>query len=430
VILRAITLTAAVCAVAAAAPVPTFSKEVAPILQKNCQGCHRPGEAAPFSLLSYKEARPWAASIKEAVKSKTMPPWNADPHFGKFANDRSLSEADMNTLVAWASNGAPEGNPKDLPKSLTFTTGWNIGKPDVVLTMPEKFDIPAKGTVEYQHILVPMHLKEDTWVEAAEIRPGNRALLHHVIAYVRPAGSKWMADAKPGVPWVPTKKGEGNMEDAEILVGYAPGVPPQNFGAGRAKLIKAGSDIVLQLHYTANGKAGSDQSIVGLRFAKGEVKERVITLSAANGNFKIPAGDANYRVDSDFTLGTDAKLVSLAPHMHLRGKDFDFRVTYPTGEKEVLVSVPKYDFNWQIWYYPAKTIVLPKGTKIECTAHFDNSANNPNNPDPTKLVTWGDQSWEEMMIGFFDVVIDAHQNPSTLFPPRKEKKKEVAAVLE
>ena len=419
-------------AASTATSVPTFSKEVAPILQKNCQGCHRPGEAAPFSLLNYKEARPWAASMKEAVKLKKMPPWNADPHFGKFSNDRSLSQGDIDTLVSWADHGAPEGNPKDLPAPVKFVDGWNIGKPDVAITMPAKFEVPAQGTVDYQYILVPMNLTEDKWVQMAEVRPGNRALLHHVIAYVRQPGSKWMKDAIPGVPWIP-KKGaeEGDMSGAEFLVGYAPGVPPVAYAPGRAKLVKAGSDIVLQLHYTANGKAGSDQTTVGLKYATEPVKERVLTLPAANYKFAIPAGDGNYRVDSSFEFGSDAKVTLLAPHMHLRGKDFLFRAVYPTGETQTLLNVPKYDFNWQIWYAPTSDLIMPKGSKIECTAHFDNSANNPNNPDPTKVVKWGDQSWDEMMIGFFDVAIDVKQNPKTLFAPRKpEVKKEVAAVLE
>ena len=410
----------AVGLLAAANTTPTFSHDVAPILQKNCQGCHRPGEAAPFSLLSYKEARPWAASIKEAVRMKRMPPWPADPHFGKFANDRALSQTDIDTVVSWASNGAPEGNPKDLPAPAKFTEGWNIGTPDVLLTMAEKHHVPAAGTIDYQYILVPMNLTEDKWVQMAEVRPGNRAVLHHVIAYVREPGSKWMKDAKPGVPWVPTKEnGGGGMGNAEFLVGYAPGVPPMQHPDGRAKLIKAGSDIVLQIHYTANGKDAYDQSTVGLKYASGPVVERAITLPAANSRFAIPAGDSNYEVKSSFEFGTDTKITMLAPHMHLRGKDFLYKVVYPTGEEQTLLSVPAYDFNWQLWYTPLKEIVVPKGTRLECTAHFDNSANNKYNPDPTKVVRFGEQSWEEMMIGFFDVAIDAKANPGSLFPARK-----------
>lgn len=428
-IVRTLALFTGVCGLLAAANTPTFSKDVAPILQKNCQGCHRPGEAAPFSLLNYKEARPWASAMSEAVKLRKMPPWPADPHFGKFSNDRGLSQKDIDTVIAWAKAGAPEGNPKDMPAPVKFTEGWNIGKPDVAITMPAKFHVPAKGTIEYQYILVPMNLTEDKWVQMAEIRAGNRALLHHVIAYVRQPGSKWMQDAQPGVPWVP-KKGTGDgMQGAEFLVGYAPGVPPMAYPQGRAKLIKAGSDIVLQLHYTANGTEGDDQTTVGLRYATGPVTERVLTLGAANGKFEIAAGDPNYEVDSSFEFGADTKVVMLAPHMHLRGKDFLYKAVYPTGETQTLLSVPHYDFNWQLWYSPVNDLVMPKGSRIECVAHYDNSANNPNNPDPTKVVKWGDQSWEEMMIGFFDVAIGVKQDPKTIYPPQKaQAKKEVAEL--
>ncbi|MDQ6676247.1 MAG: thiol-disulfide isomerase [Acidobacteriota bacterium] len=412
---------------AAPAPNPvTFSKDVAPILQGNCETCHRPGEAAPMSLRTYQESRPWAAAISEAVTLKKMPPWFADPKYGHFANDRSLKQKDIDTLVAWAQTGAKEGNPKDLPKPAAFITGWNIGQPDLQIEMPAAFKIPATGTLDYQYILVPGDFKKDTWVEQAEVRPGNRALIHHVIAFIRTPGSKWMKDLEPGVPLVPKKEqGEGM---GEFLVGYAPGVIAIRMEPGRAMLIKAGSDIVLQLHYTANGKEGEDRTKVGFVFAKGPVKERVMTLAATDNKFAIPAGDSNYRVDSSFEFGDDAKIISYGPHMHLRGKDFEFRAVYPTGETETLLKVPNYSFSWQLTYFPVKDLVVPKGSKIECIAHYDNSANNPNNPDPTKVVKYGDQSWEEMMFGFFSVAFDADKDPKSLFPQRK--KPAPAAALE
>ncbi|MGI8990943.1 MAG: thiol-disulfide isomerase [Bryobacteraceae bacterium] len=399
----------------------TYDRDVAPILRKNCQGCHRPGEAAPMSFLTYKETRPWASAIKEAVALKKMPPWFADPHYGKFSNDRSLAPNEIQTLVRWAETGAAEGKTRDLPKAAKFVDGWNIvsagGKPDVEFEMPAEFKVPASGTIEYQYILIPGNFTEDKWVQRAEVRPGNRAVLHHVIAFVRPPGSKWMKDAQPGVPFVPAKGGgEGN---GEFLVGYAPGTLPEILEPGRAKLIKAGSDFIFQMHYTANGKEGVDRSKIGLVFATEPVKERVYTLAAMNNKFEIPAGDANYQVDSSFEFGSEAKVVALFPHMHLRGKDFEYRAVYPTGEKEMLLNVPHYSFSWQLSYYPVKDLVMPKGTKIECTAHFDNSVNNPNNPDATKAVKWGDQSWEEMMIGFFDVAIDRDTELKTLFPKKK-----------
>jgi hypothetical protein len=377
----------------------TYSKDVAPILQKNCEGCHRAGEAAPMSLRTYKEVRPYAAAIKEAVLLKKMPPWLADPHYGHFANDRSLSTDDIKTLAAWADSGAKEGDPANLPKPLEFLTGWNIQKPDYTVQMAEDFHIPASGTLDYQYIVVKGNFEKDTWVSEAEVRPGNRAYIHHVIAFVRGPG----------------EKGTG-----EYLVGYAPGEVPLMLSAGRAKLIKAGSDIVLQVHYTANGKEGSDRTTVGFVFAKGPITQRVYTLAATTNKFAIPAGDPNYRVDATFEFGGDATIVSLHPHMHLRGKDFEYHAVYPTGESETLLNVPHYDFGWQLVYRPVKELAMPKGTKIECTAHYDNSPNNPNNPDPTKIVKYGDQSWDEMMFGFFDVAFDAKLPVTSILPDRKK----------
>jgi hypothetical protein len=394
----------------------TFNKDVAPILQQHCQSCHRPGEAAPMSLLTYKQARPWAAAIKEAVALKKMPPWFADPHYGKWSNDRSLSKPEIDTIARWVDSGAPEGDAKDAPAPIKFLDGWNIAKPDMVLEMPAAYDVPAKGTIDYQYILVPGKFTEDKWVSMAEVRPGNRAVVHHVIAYVRPPGSEWMKDAQPGVPFVPKK---GSRGQGEFLVGFAPGVVPQVMEPGRARLIKAGSDIIFQMHYTANGEATTDRTRIGLVFSKEAPKERIITLAAATNKFAIPPGNPNYQVDSDFQFGHDAKVVAFLPHMHLRGKDFEYRVKYPDGHTETLLSVPHYSFSWQLSYFPAKDLELPAGATIECTAHYDNSANNPANPDPTQEVREGDQSWQEMMIGFFDVAIDPKMEPKQLMPRRQ-----------
>jgi len=408
----------------------TFTKDVAPILQKNCQGCHRPGEAAPMSFLTYQEARPWAKAIREAVLLKRMPPWFADPHYGKFSNNRSLPQAEIDTLVAWADSGAREGDPKDLPPPRQFVEGWNIGKPDVVLEMPNEFQVPASGTIEYQYIVIPGSFTEDKWVQMAEVRPGNRAVVHHVIAFIRPPDSKWMRDAKPGIPFVPKKRSAVRPEDqrernddigggSEFLIGFAPGTVPEVLKPGQGKLIKAGSDFVFQLHYTANGKPGADRTKIGLTFAKEPPAQRVLTAAAQNRKFVIPAGASNHQVDAEITFQDTATLTGLFPHMHLRGKDFEYRIVYPTGESEILLQVPHYSFNWQLSYYLAKPLVVTKGTRIECTSHFDNSANNPNNPNPNEQVRWGDQSWEEMMIGFFDVAVEAGKSPESLF--KKEK---------
>jgi len=377
----------------------TFSKDVAPILQKNCQSCHRPGEAAPMSLLTYQEARPWAAAIREAVILKRMPPWYADSHFGKFSNDRSLSKTDIDTLASWANSGASEGDSKQTPKPVAFVDGWNIGMPDLILEMAEDHQIPASGAIKYQYFTIPTKFTEDKWVQMAEVRPGNRALVHHVIAYVK-------------APRKPDEDPKAKRE-TEFLVGYAPGSLPEVMEPGQAKLIKAGSEIEFQVHYTANGTAGVDRSKVGLIFAKQPPRERVMTLSAAERKFVIPAGAPNHEVEARYTLKKDSTLISLFPHMHLRGKDFEFRVVLPGGETQTLLKVPSYSFSWQLSYNLAQPLPLPKGSVIECTAHFDNSVNNKYNPDATKEVRWGDQSWEEMMIGFFNVAFDAKLDPNS-----------------
>jgi hypothetical protein len=389
----------------------TFTKDVAPVLQKNCQGCHRPGEAAPFSLLTYEQARPWAKAMKEAVVLKKMPPWYADPHYGKFANDRSLTQKEVDAIAAWADAGAPQGDLKDMPPAPHFVEGWSIPKPDIIFEFPRAFEIPATGTIEYQKVVVPSGFTEDKWVQFAEARPDDRVRVHHMILYVREPGSHWLKDAKPGVFFVAPKAKADDSADtsalpSDFLVGYAPGQPPEILEAGQAKLIKAGSDFVLEIHYTTNGTASTDRSKFGLVFAKEPPKQRVLTLSATNGKFKIPAGAPNYRVESEFEVGATVTLASLHPHMHGRGRDFEYRVLYPTGATETLLSVPRYNWHWQLWYNLDTPIVLPKGTKIQCTAHFDNSPNNPDNADPTKEVSWGDQSWDEMMVGFFNLVFD------------------------
>jgi hypothetical protein len=386
-----------------------------------------------MAFLTYKETRPWAKAIKTAVLEKKMPPWLADPHYGKFSNERKLSERDVQTLVAWADTGAPEGKASDAPPPAQFLEGWNIAKPDKVFEMPQPFDVPATGTIEYNYVVLPTGFDNDTWVEQAEVRPGNRAVVHHVIAFIRPPGSKWLKDAQPGVPFVPRKGEAGrarrdesdsgaSMLGTQLLVGYAPGLQEQKFRPGTALLVPAGSDIVFQLHYTANGNAATDQTKVGVVFAKEPPAKRIVTLTATNAKFAIPPGDPNYQVESNFTLKDDSELIWFMPHMHLRGKDFEYRAVYPTGETQTLLRVPKYDFRWQLEYEEAAPLVLPKGTRIECTAHFDNSPNNPANPDATKEVRWGDQSWEEMMIGWFGVAIDAQADPMRLFAGEKKQK--------
>ncbi len=427
----------AATALAATAPAQvTFYKDVLPVLQKDCQGCHRPGEAAPMSFLTYDQTRPWAKAMKQAVLTKQMPPWFADPHYGKFSNDRTLSQAEIDTLVSWADTGAKAGDPKDGPQPIAFVEGWRIGKPDVVIEMPQAFAVPASGTIDYQYIVIPTHFTEDTYVQVAEARPGNPALVHHIIAFIREPGNPWLKDAQPGVPFVPKdhiptenltpeqRKARANASGfgGDFLVGYAPGVVPFTMRPGEAKLVKAGSDIVLQMHYTANGKAGTDTSRIGLILAKEKPSARVLTLAAAKSDFAIPPGDPNYEVDAKLKLQRDVTLESMIPHMHFRGKDFEYRITYPSGETETLLNVPHYDFNWQLTYELAQPKFLPKGTVIECTAHFDNSPNNKYNPDPSKTVYFGEQTWEEMMIGFFEVSVPPDVTAMDIMrPPQAHK---------
>jgi hypothetical protein len=400
---------------------PTFTKDVAPILQKNCQTCHRAGEAAPFPLLTYEEARPWASSIKLVVQQKIMPPWFADPAYGHFSNNRALTAKEISTLVAWANAGAPEGDPKDAPPPANFVEGWGIPKPDKIFELPRAFAVPASGMVEYQYVIFPTGFTEDKWVQMAEARPTERSVVHHIIAYVREPGSNYFKDQKTGVffeapPPKSDEKTDRSALPSDFLVGYAPGQPAEILSPGQAKLIKAGSDIVLEVHYTPTGKATTDRTRVGIVFAKEPPKERVLTLSASNGTFKIPPGDPNHRVDASFEVLRDVKLSSLHPHMHMRGKDFEYRLVFPNGETRTILRVPAYNWRWQLWYNLAEPIALPKGTKIECTAHFDNSPNNLENPDATKTVIWGQQNWDEMMVGFFNLVFDAKVPRQALLP--------------
>lgn len=351
----------------------TYHRDVLPVLQKNCQSCHRPGEAAPVSFLTYKETRPWAKAIREAVRTRKMPPWFADPHIGAFANDRSMSQADIDLVTRWVDAGAPEGNPENAPAPERFVEGWGIGKPDLIVEMPKEFDVPSNGTIEYTYFRVPTNFTEDKWIQMVEARPGNRAVVHHVVVFVREPGSKWMKDVPAGSPFVPSKaNGDNGGGMGEFLVGYAPGAMPSIMRPGQAKLIKAGSDVVLQMHYTANGKSEKDRTRVGFVFAKEPPRERVMTLAVTTNKFVIPPGAGNHRVDASITLQQDSTLESFFPHMHLRGKAFEFRVVYPTGEKRELLRVPHYDFNWQLSYYPAKPVVLPKGSTLEATAWYDN----------------------------------------------------------
>jgi hypothetical protein len=377
---------------------PTFSKDIAPILFNHCTSCHRPGEIAPMSFQNYKETRPWAKAIREKVVNRTMPPWHADPHIGQWANDKRLAQKDIDTIVAWVDGGAKEGDAKDLPPLPKFASGWQIGEPDVTFQMPEEFTVPAQGTVPYIYFQVPSNFKEDKYITAMEARAGDLSVVHHIVIYIR--------EPNPAKPKRANDLGDG------LLGALSPGMTPFIAQPGTAKLIKAGSTIVFQMHYTPSGKVTKDRSILGLKFAKAPVDKIITTTAAWNGRFEIPANADNHEVKADWVADEDIDIISLMPHMHLRGKDYLYRATYPDGRSEVLLSVPKYDFGWQVYYYPKSPIRIPKGTRIETLAHYDNSTKNPVNPDPTKPVRFGEQTWEEMMNGFFDYIPAGKTSPT------------------
>jgi Copper type II ascorbate-dependent monooxygenase, C-terminal domain len=425
----------------------TFTRDIAPIFYKNCAECHRPGEAAPMSLLSYKDARPWARSIKEKVATKQMPPWHADSHYGEFSNDRRLSQGQIDAITAWVDQGAKEGDPKDLPPTPKFVDGWVIGKPDMVLQMPDEFTLEASGPDEYQYFEIPTNFKEDVYVQMAEARPGNRKIVHHIIAFVAPPSKdgkqrqftkeeleKYQREAekksifrkegflmriKPGTPVFDDgcalpNGGNGESLDTtqesggfDLLVGFAPGMPPGVMEPGSVKKIPAGSKLLLQMHYSkATGKIEKDRSSIGLIFAKQPPDKHVYTHGIANVYFQVPPGADNHKVTSCWTTKEDIHLQTLMPHMHLRGKAMKFEAFYPDGRSEVMMDVPNYSFSWQTVYYLKKPLALPKGTKIVCTALFDNSTKNKYNPDPTQAVRFGDPTYDDMMIGWISYTVD------------------------
>jgi len=408
---------------------PTFNKNVLPILQQNCQVCHRAGEIGPMPFSTYEATRPWARAIKAAVVSKKMPPWFADPAYGHFANEKRLTDEEIATLSAWADTGAPEGDARDTPAEMSFRDGWNI-RPDLVFPLPKPLKIPAKGTVEYTYVAVSAPFEKDTWISAGEIRPSDRSHVHHVIAMVRPKGSKWMEKAQLGAePWAPgptrqadmlkTVGGDMSALASEFFVGYVPGMEAQRFDIDRsARLIPAGADIVLEVHYTTNGIEGEDQTKVGLELAPGPPERLFISLAAAQPGLSIAPGDPNAEAKAMVKFRQPVDLVYMQPHMHLRGKDATIEAKYPDGRQETLLRVPRYDFNWQIVYYQKTPLRLPSGTELHLTGHWDNSPANKWNPDPTATVRWGDQSWQEMLSAPMGVIIDRGVDPRTVVEQR------------
>lgn len=367
----------------------TYARQIAPILNRRCVECHRDGEIAPFSLQTYEDTVGWGPMMAEVIQEGRMPPWNANPKYGHFRNDARLSSEERQLLLSWIADGAPSGDLDQTPKPPQFVTGWRIEEPDRVIAIrDEPFAVQAEGVVDYQYFEVDPQFETDMYVSAIEARPDNRAVVHHIIVYA-----------------VDPDKDAKGRRDWQFLVGYAPGAQPPNLPDGYALRIPAKSKLIFELHYTPNGTAQRDRSDVGLKFTPlSQVTHLVKVDGVSNHDFEIPPQADHHQVVAERVLKRPVELVSFSPHMHLRGKAFRYEAEYPDGNSEVLLDVPQYDFNWQLTYVLDEVKRLPGGTKVTCTAYFDNSRHNPNNPDPAKTIKWGPQSWDEMMIGFYTVI--------------------------
>lgn len=366
----------------------TWSNQISRLFQRSCQECHREGEIAPFPLMTYEDTRGWEAMIQEVVQENRMPPWHADERYGEFSNDCRLTKEEKRLIDVWVENGAPEGDPAELPKPREFVEGWQIGEPDVVYYMRDKpFQVPAQGLLEYEYFIVDPGFTEDRWLKACECRPGNRSVVHHINVFILPPelDNTFLRDQLTN----------------RLLDGYAPGFRHEPLPEGMASRVRAGSRFVFQMHYTPVGTPQEDLSYMGVIFADEEKVEQSVEMPLAfNAEFAIPPGASDHEVKSMYELKTDATLFAMIPHMHLRGKSFRYEALHIDGTTEVLLHVPRYDFNWQSTFQLTEPIELPAGTIVECTAVFDNSEDNLANPDPTVTVTWGDQTTDEMMIGY------------------------------
>jgi mono/diheme cytochrome c family protein len=406
----------------------TYYRDVLPILQRHCQDCHRAGGIAPMAFETYEQTRPFAGAIHSATEKKSMPPWFADPQVGRFSNDPSLSPQELATLATWADAKAPAGDRREAPAPRRWAESWSIPEPDLVLKMLQPVSLPAHGDIEYTYEIVPTHFREGRWVQMSEILPSLRSNVHHAVVYIRPPDSNWLRHAPVGVPFTastltdPEDRRGAHWTDSDILLVYAPGSSPDMWPATMAKFVPAGSDLIFQMHYTANGKAGADQSRIGLLFSKYPPQQRVLTLQLTNDHFVIPPGAPDYRVEARGTLPNDATLLSFFPHMHLRGKRFEYNIVRPISktagpssfEIEPLLRV-NYHFHWQMSYRLTEPRLLKAGTELQAVAWFDNSKDNPHNPDPEAAVRWGEQTYDEMMVGFFDVAVDAHLDKQSYF---------------
>lgn len=371
----------------------TWHKDVEPLFQRRCVECHRPNDIGPFSLLKYDKAKSSATQIKEVVVQRRMPPWHADPGIGEWKNDRHLSPQEIRTVCAWVDAGAPEGDARDAPPAPKFVEGWRIGTPDATWSIPRKEHVPAEGTVPYRNLFVPTFLKEDKWVQAVEVRPGTRSVVHHVLVFV--------------IYPLNRLKEQPKLDGLNGYLGiYVPGEGPTTFPEGMGKYLPAGATLAFQIHYTTNGEAAEDQTQIGFLWAKKKPDREVITHSVHSQRIRIPPESPDHPEEAAFTFPSDATILSFLPHMHVRGKAFRYVAVSPEGKEEVLLDVPRYDFNWQTCYRLKEPKPVKKGTTIHAYARFDNSRNNPANPDPSKEVRWGQQTWEEMLVGYMDYVKD------------------------
>jgi hypothetical protein len=397
--------------------VPTFSRDIAPIIYKNCASCHRDGGMAPMALLSYEDALSSVTDIRDMVDRQEMPPWHADAPRGVFANDRRLSDADRESVLRWADGGAPQGNAADAPPLPVFASAWTIGTPDTIITMPTEYEVPAQGMIEYQYFTVPTGFTEEKWVQAIEILPGAREVVHHVLVYAREPG----AAARPSV--IRLRADQGLPPDAPrqdqtnaprgalggLIATTAPGTNAMRFPEGTALRIGPGTILTFQLHYTAHGHAMKDRSSLGLIFAKAPPVEEIRASYFVNGRFEIPPGASDHRVDSELRFSEPVHIWAIFPHTHLRGKKWEYHLVMPDSSSTTILSVPHYDFNWQTYYVFAQPLAIPAGARIAASAWYDNSNGNKDNPDPTIAVKWGEQTWEEMQYTGFLYSVDSRR---------------------
>lgn len=374
-------------------------------------------------LVTYNQVRPWVRAIREAVIRRQMPPWFAAGGSLRFSNDPSLTPAQIQQITEWADAGAPAGDPRTAPTPSHWTEGWNIDSPDVVIQMPKPVALPASGDVDYTYVIVPTGFEQDRWVQMSEIRPTDRAAVHHAVVYIRDPDSSWLRGAPVGTPFtassLPREQDRRDVlwTDTDLLLVYAPGSSPDRWPRTMAKFVKAGSDLVFQLHYTTHGTSSQDQTRIGIVFSKERPTKRVLTLQLTNDHFHIPPGVPDYQAGVQGSLPGDALLLSFFPHLHYRGKTFTYNLI-GSGEKPQTLLRVNWDFHWQMSYRLAEPLPLKAGTILQAVATWDNSRNNSHNPDPDSAVTWGEQTWQEMMVGFFDVAVDVSMDKKAFFELR------------